>query len=93
MKNSRLRGKTAVVLPTRSPCRVGLLAEICWTKSRSPRYSPGLGGPWLQMTSALIDFLTFVVPFVLVVSGIGKTISLGKLSNFDQSGSVIMLQI
>ena len=44
MKNSRLRGKTAVVLPMSSPRRVGLLAEICWTKSQSPRYSPGLGG-------------------------------------------------
>ena len=53
MKNSRLRGKTAVVLPTSSPRRVGLLARICWTKSQSPRYSPGLGGPWLQMTSAI----------------------------------------
>ena len=29
MKNNRLRGKTAVVLPTSSPCRVGLLAGIC----------------------------------------------------------------
>ena len=42
--NSWLRGKTAVVLPTSSPRRVGFLAGICWTKSRSPRYSLGLGG-------------------------------------------------
>ena len=34
-------GKTAVVLPTR---RVELLTGICWTKSQSPRDSPGLGG-------------------------------------------------
>ena len=51
----------AVVLPTSSPHRVGLLAGICWTKSQSPhyfRYSPGLGGgPWLQMTSALRLFI------------------------------------
>ena len=40
------------VLPTSSPHRVGLLAGICWTKSQCPRYSPGLGGRWLQMTSA-----------------------------------------
>ena len=36
--------KTAVVLPTSSPRRMGLLAGICWTKSQSPRYSPGLEG-------------------------------------------------
>ena len=42
--NNRLRGKTAVVLPTSSPRRVGLLAGICWTKSQSPGYSMGLGG-------------------------------------------------
>ena len=40
------------VLPTSSPHRVGLLAGICWTKSQCPRYSPGLGGRWLQMNSA-----------------------------------------
>ena len=36
---------------------VELLAGIFWTKSQSPRYSPGGGGggggAWLQMTSAL----------------------------------------
>ena len=37
-------GKTAVVLPICSPRRVVLLAGICWTKSQSPRYSPGRGG-------------------------------------------------
>ena len=36
-------GKTAVVLPTSSPCRVGPLIGIFWTKSQSPRYSPGVG--------------------------------------------------
>ena len=41
---------TAVVLSTSSthpptpPPMVGLLAGICWTKSQSPRYSPGLWG-------------------------------------------------
>ena len=29
-------------LPTSSPCRVGLLAGICWTKSQS--LFPGAGG-------------------------------------------------
>ena len=59
MKNSRLRGKTVQIssgFTNESPRRVGLLAGICWTKSRSPRYSPGLGGgggAWLQMTHAL----------------------------------------
>ena len=33
---------------------VELLAGICWTKSQSPRYSPGAGRLWLQMTSALL---------------------------------------
>ena len=45
-----------MVLPTSSPCRVGLLAGICWTKSQSPHYSPGLGGGGdarFQITSAL----------------------------------------
>ena len=57
-KVSRLRGKTSsgftneqspqcfktsVVLPISSPRSVGLLAEICWTKRQSPRYSPGVG--------------------------------------------------
>ena len=32
-----------MVLPTSSPCRVGLLAGICWTKSQSPLFS-GPGG-------------------------------------------------
>ena len=50
---SRLQGKTAVVLPKSSLRRVGLLARICWTKSQSPHYSPGLGGWWLQVTGAL----------------------------------------
>ena len=59
MKNSRLQGKTAVVLPS---SRVGLLAGICWTKSQSPRYSPGLGGgAWLQMTSALADNMVMIL--------------------------------
>ena len=51
MKNSRLRGKTAVVLPTSSPHRVRLLAGICWPKSQSPRYSPGLGGGGAVVTN------------------------------------------
>ena len=42
------------LLPTSSPRRVGLLAGICLTKSQSPRYAPGLGGSWLQMTGALM---------------------------------------
>ena len=42
--DSRLQGKTAVVLPMSSPRRVGLLEGICWIKSQSPRYSRGLGG-------------------------------------------------
>ena len=37
-------GKIDVVLPTSSPRSVGLFAGICWTKSQSPRFSPGLGG-------------------------------------------------
>ena len=47
-KHNRLLGKMAVVLPTGCPRSVGLLAGICWTKSQSPRYTPGL-----QMTGAL----------------------------------------
>ena len=44
-KDSRLWGKTAMVIRKSSPRRVGLLAGICWTRqSQSPRYSPGLGG-------------------------------------------------
>ena len=43
IKDSRLRGKTAVVLPTSSPRRVRLLVRICWTKSQSPLF-PGAGG-------------------------------------------------
>ena len=47
-------GKRAVVLPTGCPRSAGLLAGICRTKVKSPRYSLGVGGPWLQMTSALL---------------------------------------
>ena len=42
-----------MVLPTVCPRSVGLIAGIFWTKSQSPRYSPGVvggGGPWLQKT-------------------------------------------
>ena len=61
MKNSRLRGKTAVVLPTSSPRRVGLLAGICWTKSQVPAIPRGWGGAWLQMTSALADNMVMIL--------------------------------
>ena len=30
-----------------------ILAGIFWTQSQSPRYSPGVGGPWLQMIGTL----------------------------------------
>ena len=42
-------GETAVVLPTSSPHRMGPLAGICWTKSKSPLFFSAGG---LQMTIA-----------------------------------------
>ena len=42
-------GKTALLAVSSS---VGLIAEPCWTKSQSPRFSPRMGLPWLQMTGA-----------------------------------------
>ena len=50
-------GKQQCFLPTNSLHRVGLIEGICWTKSQSPRYSLGLWGPWLQMTSVLLKTL------------------------------------
>ena len=47
VKHNRLRGQLAVVLPAVCPRSVVLIAGIFWTKSQSPRYSPGVGGPWL----------------------------------------------
>ena len=45
-------GKTALVLPTSSPRRVGLLAGICWIKSQVPAKSPpGLGGRGYKPTT------------------------------------------
>ena len=35
------------------PPQCGAFSRDLQDKSRSPRYSPGVGGPWLQMTSAL----------------------------------------
>ena len=43
VKHNRLLGKTAMVLPAGCPSSVGVIAMKCWTKSRSPRYSPE---PW-----------------------------------------------
>ena len=43
VKRNRLRGQIAVVLSTVCPRSVVLIAGVFWTKSQSPRYSPGMG--------------------------------------------------
>ena len=47
-------GKTAVVLPTSSLRRLGLLAEFAGLKVKVPTI-PRVWGPWLPMTSALCN--------------------------------------
>ena len=42
-----------MVLPADCPGSMGVIVGICWTKSQSPHYSPGLRGLGLQMTGAL----------------------------------------
>ena len=55
-KAKRAARENAVVLPTSSHRRVGLLAGICWTKSQSPHYFPRVcvcvWGGGVQMTGA-----------------------------------------
>ena len=40
------------------PPQCGAFSRDLQDQSQSPRYSPGVGGPWLQMTSALQDHLS-----------------------------------
>ena len=41
-------------LAKQSPCSAGILPGLCIWKNQCPRYSPALGGTWLQMTGALV---------------------------------------
>ena len=55
------RGFIAEILPSVFPHSTGLLAVICRKESQSPRYSPGMVGPWLQM-SHLVEKPTMWFP-------------------------------
>ena len=50
------------------PLQCGAFSRDLQDKSQSPRYSPGVGGPWLQMTSALHG-LVFVMELYFALEG------------------------
>ena len=41
-------------LTKQGPCSAGILPGFCIWKNQYSRYSPALGGMWLQMTGALL---------------------------------------
>ena len=52
-ENIRLWGEKGRGFTNWIPPQCGAFSRDLQDKSQSPRYSPGVGGPWLQMTSAL----------------------------------------
>ena len=40
------------VVGNKNSCSAGILPGLCIWKNQYPRYSPALGGMWLQMTDA-----------------------------------------
>ena len=61
------------------PPQCGAFSRDLQDKSQSPRYSPGVGGPWLQMTSAL-SFLLIQVSITSNTVGEGSPMRLSGLS-------------
>ena len=70
-----------MVLPTGCVRSVWLIAGICWTKSQCPRYSPGVGGLWLQTTGALNLNIDFDICLRLTVFTSGHTPEVFLYSN------------
>ena len=67
------------------PPQCGAFSRDLQDKSQSPRYSPGVGGPWLQMTSALSECIIHI-PRQMPVETIvlyRKTQSFGATLRFD----------